>query len=74
MNRQIYSRVRRSIRENGLGYTARQAAIADDADALLVCDDYVNVNKETDWLALRQQFARHEKPAIAIRLTTPIGY
>ena len=74
MNRQIYSRVRRSIRDNGLGYTARQAAIANDTDTLLVCDDYVNINKGTDWLALRQQFARTSAPTVAIRLTTSIGY
>jgi hypothetical protein len=74
MNRQTYSRVRRSIRDNGLAYTARHAVIADDTDALLVCDDYVNVNKKTDWLAMRQQFARTSAPAVAIRLTTSIGY
>ena len=72
MNKQIYSRVRRSIRDNGLAYTARYAAMVDDTDTLLVCDDYVNVNKGTDWLAMRQRFARTEKPTIAFRLTTKI--
>jgi len=70
MNKQIYSRVRQSIRGNGLAYTARYAAMVDDTDTLLVCDDYVNVNKGTDWLAMRQRFARTEKPSIAFRLTT----
>lgn len=70
MNKQVYSRVRRSIRDNGLAYTARYAAMVGDTDTLLVCDDYVNVNKETDWLAMRKQFARTSSPAIAFRLTT----
>jgi len=70
MNKQVYSRVRRSIRDNGLAYTARYAAMVDDTDTLLVCDDYVNVNRGTDWLAMRQQFARTDNPAIAFRLTT----
>jgi len=70
MNRQIYSRVRRSIRDNGIAYTARYAAMVDDTDTLLVCDEYVNVNKGTDLLAMRQRFSRTDKPSIAFRLTT----
>jgi cell division protein FtsW (lipid II flippase) len=36
---------------------------------LLVCDEIFNVNKQTDWLAMRVQFARSETPKIAIKLT-----
>lgn len=70
MNKQTYLRVRRSIRDNGLRYTARHASMTDDIAALFVCDDIANLMRETDWLAMRQLFARSEKPAIAFRMTT----
>jgi hypothetical protein len=44
--------------------------MTDDIAALFVCDDIANIMRETDWLALRQIFARSEKPAIAFRMTT----
>jgi hypothetical protein len=75
MNRSIYNQVRRSIRDNGIAYTARIAAMTDDTDAMFVCDDIANVMRETDWLAMRQQFttgACPEKPAVAFRMTTTI--
>jgi len=55
MNRNTYQATRRSIR---------------DTDTLLTCDDLINIMKETDWLSMRQQFARDEKPSIAFKLTT----
>lgn len=70
MNREIYSRVRRSTRDNGLRYTAKHAIDTDDTDALLVCDELFNVMKETDWLAMRQQFAKLTPGAVAFKLTT----
>jgi len=70
MNKATYQRVIRSIRDNGLRYTAQHAIDVDDFDALFICDDIVNVGKQTDWLAMRQQFARNEKPAIAFKLTS----
>lgn len=69
MNKQTYTRVIRSIKDNGLRYTAQHAIDTDDTDALLICDDIANIMKQTDWLAMRVQFARAEKPAIAFKLT-----
>ena len=71
MNKPTYLRVRRSIRDNGLRYTAQHAIDTDDTDALFVCDDVANLIKETDWLAMRAMFVRTgAKPAVAFRLTT----
>lgn len=70
MNKAIYTQLRRSIRDNGLRYAAQHAIDVDDFDALFVCDEIVNIGKQTDWLAMRQQFARNEKPAIAFKLTS----
>ena len=70
MNRQIYRSVRRSIRDNGLRYTAQHAINTDDTDTLFVCDDLANILKQTDWLAMRAMFARSTPGAIAFRLTT----
>jgi hypothetical protein len=69
MNKTIYLAARQSIRENGLRYTAQHAADIGDIDTLLVCDEIANTLKQTDWLAMRVQFARSEKPAVAIKLT-----
>lgn len=69
MNKTTYLITRRSIRENGLRYTAQHAADIGDTDTLLVCDEIANTMKQTDWLAMRAQFARSEKPAVAIKLT-----
>lgn len=73
MNRTIYNRVRESIRGNGIAYTARMAAQMDDTDALLVCDDIYNATKDTDWLALRQSFARNGNAREAFMLTTTVS-
>jgi hypothetical protein len=69
MNKQIYQSTRRSIRDNGLRYTAQHAIDTDNMEMLFVCDEIANTLKQTDWLAMRVQFARSEKPAIAIKLT-----
>lgn len=70
MNRSIYQATRRSIRDNGILYTFQHAIDTDNTDTMLTCDDLMNVMKETDWLAMRQWFARSEKPSIAFKLTT----
>jgi hypothetical protein len=70
MNKQIYQSTRRSIRDNGLRYTAQHAIDTDDTDMLLVCDEIFNVNKQTDWLGMRAQFAKTTPGAIAFKLTT----
>ena len=72
MNRTVYTAARRSIRDNGLRYTAQHAIDTDDTDTLIVCDELYNVGKETDWLAMRAQFARTTPGAVAIRLTTTV--
>lgn len=73
MNRTLYNQVRRSIRDNGLVYTVRNAMNTDDTDTLLICDEIVNIMREIDWLVMRAQFARSgDKPAIAFKLTTPL--
>lgn len=73
MNRTIYNLVRKSIRGNGITYTARIAAQKGDIDALTICDAIINTTKGTDWLAMRQQFARNEQASIAFKLTTSVS-
>jgi hypothetical protein len=70
MNRTTYTQVIRSIRANGLHYTARIAAQNNDRVTLDVCERYQGLMQFTDWLAMRQQFARHEKPGSAFKMTT----
>jgi len=70
MNKQIYQTTRRSIRDNGLRYTAQHAIDTNDTDTLLVCDEIFNIGKETDWLGMRAQFAKTTPGAIAFKLTT----
>ena len=73
MNKPTYQRVRRSIRDNGLRYTAQHAIDTDDTDALFVCDDVANLIKETDWLAMRAMFVRTgANPSTAFRLTSTV--
>lgn len=67
-----YQRVIRSIRDNGLRYTAQHAADVGDIDALAICDAVADNLQRTDWLAMRAQFSRSEKPAVAFKLTMPI--
>lgn len=71
MNRTIYTQTRRSIRDNGIRYTCQHAIDVGDTDTLLTCDDIVNTMKETDWLAMRQQWAKTSpNRADTIKLTT----
>lgn len=72
MNKSLYKQVRRSIRDNGLVYTVRHAMDVHDTDTLLVCDEIVNIMKETDWLVMRAMFARNSDKAVAFKLTTPL--
>ena len=72
MNKQTYLAVRRSVRDNGLRYTASHAADIGDIATIELCDAIANTLKLTDWLAMRVMFARQEKPAIAFKLTTQI--
>lgn len=71
MNKQTYRLIRQSIRDNGLRYTTQHAIDTDEFDTLAICDAVADNLQRTDWLAMRQQFARSEKPAIAFKLTTP---
>jgi hypothetical protein len=72
MNRNTYQATRRSIRDNGIRYTFQHAIDTDDTDTLLTCDDLINVMKETDWLSMRQQFARSGSASSAFKLTTTV--
>jgi hypothetical protein len=72
MNKQIYQTTRRSIRDNGFRYTAQHAIDTNDIASIRVCDAIANTIKQTDWLAMRAQFSRSEKPAIAFKLTCDI--
>jgi len=72
MTRTIYQTTRRSIRDNGLRYTTQYAIDTSDTDTLLTCDDIANTIRETDWLAMRLQFAKLIAPAVAIQLTTTV--
>jgi hypothetical protein len=74
MNRTAYNVTRRSIRDNGLRYTTAHAIDTNNTAALVVCDAVANIMKATDWLAMRQQWARNaiDPAAVVIRLTTTI--
>lgn len=74
MNRTTYNQTRRSIRDNGLRYTTAHAMDTNNTAALMVCDAVANITKATDWLTMRQQWARNaiDSPATVIRLTTTI--
>ena len=72
MNRSIYQATRRSIRDNGILYTFQHAIDTDNTDTMLTCDDLMNMMKETDWLAMRQQFARNGSTIEAFKLTTTV--
>jgi len=70
--RLFYNYVRRSIRDNGWRYTYAQAMDTDDIDTLFICDELMNITKQTDWLAMRQDFAKHDRPDIAFKLTMKV--
>jgi hypothetical protein len=72
MNRTTYNQNRRSIRDNGLRYTNDHEMNTNNTAALFICDAVANIIKATDWLAMRQQWARNaiDPAAVVIRLTT----
>jgi hypothetical protein len=72
MNRTTYNETRRSIRDNGLRYTTAHAMDTNNTAALFVCDAVANIMQATDWLAMRQRWARNaiDPAAVVIRLTT----
>lgn len=73
MNKLTYEAIRRSVRDNGLHYTTYHATLTNNVPTLEVCDHLYNLMRVTDWLAMRQLFARTgEKPSIAFKLTTPL--
>jgi hypothetical protein len=70
MNKTTYKTIRRSIRDNGLRYTTHHAQCTGNISTLTICDFVANTMRLTDWLALRQSFARTERASIAFKLTT----
>ena len=70
MDKTTYKSVRRSIRDNGLRYTTHHAQNTSDIATLTICDFVANTMRLTDWLAMRQSFAKTENPSIAFKLTT----
>lgn len=72
MTKTDYLKTRRSIRENGLRYTAHHAQCTGNISTLEVCDFVANTMRLTDWLSMRQSFARTERPSIAFKLTTSL--
>ncbi len=70
MNKTTYQAIRRSIRDNGLRYTMHHAQCTGNIPTLTICDFVANTMRLTDWLAMRQSFARSERASIAFKLTT----
>lgn len=70
MNRTQYQQTRRFIRDNGIRYTYANAIDTDNYDTMFLCEDLMDVGKQTDWLAMRQDFARNTPASIAFKLTT----
>ena len=70
MNKTTYYSVRRSIRDNGLRYTTHHAQCTGNVTTLTICDFVANTMRLTDWLSMRQSFARTERACIAFKLTT----
>lgn len=69
MNRTVYNQVRRSIRDNGLRYTYQHGIDTYNDAVCNVCHGFYNIGCQTDWLALRLQFARNGSPSVAFKLT-----
>ena len=70
MDKTTYQATRRSIRDNGLRYTAHNAQCTGNVSVLSICDFVANTMRQIDWLAMRQSFARSERASIAFKLTT----
>ena len=69
MDKTTYQATRRSIRDNGLRYTAHHAQCTGNVSVLSICDLVANTMRQIDWLAMRQSFARSERASIAFKLT-----
>jgi hypothetical protein len=72
MNKAIYTATLRSIRDNGMRYTLQHAIDTDNSDALFVCEEISSIMRDTDWLAMREQFAKSGNTNHAFRLTTTV--
>ena len=70
MDKTTYKTIRRSIRDNGLRYTTHHAQCTGNIPTLTICDFVANTMRLTDWLSMRQSFARSERASIAFKLTT----
>ena len=70
MDKNTYRAIRRSIRDNGLRYTTHYAQCTGNIPTLTICDFVANTMRLTDWLSMRQSFARTERASIAFKLTT----
>jgi len=70
MKKETYKTIVRSIRDNGLRYTTHHAQTTGNIETLTICDFVANTLRLTDWLAMRQSFAKSENPSIAFKLTT----
>jgi hypothetical protein len=70
MTKSTYQAIRRSIRDNGLRYTTHHAQLTGNIPTLTICDFVANTMRLTDWLSMRQSFARSERASIAFKLTT----
>ena len=70
MDKTTYQATRRSIRDNGLRYTAHHAQCTGNVSVLSICDFVANTMRQIDWLAMRQSFAHSERASIAFKLTT----
>ena len=72
MNKATYTSTRRSIRDNGMRYTLQHAIDTNDYETMFVCGDLSDIMRDTDWLAMREQFAKSGGTNHAFRLTTTI--
>ena len=70
MNKATYTATLLSIRANGIRYTTQHAIDTDNSDALFVCDQLADIMKSTDWLVMREKFAKSGDTNHAFRLTT----
>ena len=71
MSKATYTSTLRSIRDNGMRYTLQHAIDTNNNDALFVCEELSSIMRTTDWLVMRQQFAKTGENH-AFRLTTTI--
>jgi hypothetical protein len=72
MSKATYTSTIRSIRDNGMRYTLQHAIDTNNSDALFVCEEISSILRTTDWLEMREQFAKSGGTNHAFRLTTTI--